>query len=132
MKFLLDTNTCIYIINRKPEAVMERFHTLAVGDVAISTVTLYELLYGAYKSRNPERNRDAVRQFSLPLEILPFGEDSADICGKLRAGLEQKGQVIGAMDMQIAATALVYQLTLVTNNMREFKRIPALLLENWF
>ena len=131
MKYLLDTKICIYIINRRPEQVLERFRSLEPGDIAVSSITLYELLYGAYKSGKPEQNLEAVRLFVSPLEVLPFGEGAADVCGNLRATLERSGDLIGAMDMQIAATALLHDLTLITNNIGEFERIPDLKLDNW-
>ena len=131
MKYLLDTNICIYIINRRPQQVLERFRSLETGDVAVSTITLYELLYGAYKSSKPEQNREALRRFVSPLEVLPFDEGAADVCGNLRVTLERSGDVIGAMDLQIAAIALVHHLTLITNNTAEFERIPDLKLDNW-
>jgi tRNA(fMet)-specific endonuclease VapC len=131
MKVLLDTNICIYIIKRKPQSVLEHFQQFNVGDVCLSTITLYELMYGAYKSQLPENNRQAIRQFVSPLEILPFDEGTADWCGYIRAMLEKQGNVIGPMDLQIAATALSYNLTLVTNNNKEFPRIQNLKIDNW-
>ena len=131
MKYLLDTNICIYIINQKTQPVIDRFQTLEVGDVAISTITQYELFYGAYKSKKPEQNRTAIRQFCLPLDILVCDEGAADICGKIRADLEKTGQIIGSMDLQIAAIAMAYDLILVTNNTKEFRRIDNLKIENW-
>ncbi|NEO45005.1 MAG: type II toxin-antitoxin system VapC family toxin [Moorea sp. SIO4A3] len=131
MKYLLDTNICIYIINRRPEQVLKRFRSLKAGDVAVSAITLYELLYGAYKSAKPAQNKEAVSLFVSPLEVLPFDEGAADVCGNLRAMLERSGDVIGAMDLQIAAIALVYNLTLISNNTTEFERICDLKLDNW-
>lgn len=131
MKYLLDTNICIYIIKQRPPEVLKRFQDINSGDIAISTITLYELLYGAYKSSYPTKNKSAVRKLVLPLEILPFDEKEADICGKIRAEQEKKGEVIGPMDMQIAATALANDLTMVTHNIKEFKRISALKVETW-
>lgn len=131
MSYLLDTNTCIYVIKMKPEAVRRRFESIPIGDIAISSVTLSELQYGIAKSTMPERNQAALDAFLLPLEILPFDDDAARIYGTLRAFLEKKGQPIGSMDMLIAAHALSLDMTLVTNNLREFQRVPKLRLEDW-
>ena len=131
MKYLLDTNICIYIINNRPKSVLDRFNALEVGDVAISVITLYELLYGAYKSQQVDKNTAAVRKFITPLELIKFNELTADACGKLRAEQEQTGNILGPMDLQIAATAIARSLTLVTNNTREFQRVNNLKLESW-
>lgn len=131
MKYLLDTNICIYIINSRPESVLERFKSMDIGDIAISAITLYELQYGAYKSGYPEKNLAALRKFVLPLDILNFNAHIADTCGRIRAEQEKGGQIVGAMDLQIAATAISHNLILVTNNTKEFERILELKLENW-
>lgn len=131
MRYMLDTNTCIYIINRRPEHVLKRFTEFEPGDIAISSITLYELFYGAYKSKRVEGNCEAIRQFTTPLEVFAFDDGAADICGQIRARLEKNGAIIGAMDMQIAAVAMVNHLVLVTNNTNEFQRIEGLKLENW-
>ena len=131
MRFMLDTNICIYIIKKKPLKVLERLRTLNVTDVAISSITLSELEYGVAKSSQPEQNRDALSAFLVPLEIIPFDQRAAYHYGEIRTFLEKKGIVIGAMDMLIASHAVSLSVTLVTNNMREFKRIPELRLENW-
>ncbi len=131
MKYLLDTNICIYIIKRKPEKVLRKFAALTPGDVCISAITLYELSYGAYKSQAIEKNIAAIQQFSSPLELLPFDAQDSGVCGQIRASLEKSGQVIGPLDLQIAAQAIAKGLTLVTNNIREFQRVPNIQLENW-
>lgn len=131
MRFMLDTNICIYIIKKKPLKVLERLRTLNVTDVAISSITLSELEYGVAKSSQPEQNRDALSAFLVPLEIIPFDQRAAYHYGEIRTFLEKKGIVIGAMDMLIASHAVSLSVTLVTNNLREFKRIPELRLENW-
>lgn len=128
--FLLDTNICIYIINRQPEAVFKHFAGLQVGDVAISGITGGELHYGVAKSGS-ERNMRALEKFLAPLDVLPFDEAAMREYGKLRAHLEKKGAVIGSLDMLIASHALALGVVLVTNNRREFKRVPGLRLENW-
>jgi tRNA(fMet)-specific endonuclease VapC len=131
MKYLLDTNICIYIINQRPQLVLNRFQECSLGDIGISTITQYELFYGAYKSKYIDQNKIAIREFCLPLEVLLFDEYAADICGEIRAVLEAKGKVIGAMDIQIAAVAIAHDLILVTNNIKEFQNINNLKIENW-
>jgi len=131
MKYMLDTNICSYIMKKKPEVVFERFSKLNIGDVCISTVTLAELEYGVEKSSFPERNRVALLGFITPLEIMPFCNSAAFIYGKVRAELEKQGKVIGAYDLMIGAHAVSEELILVTNNIREFERIPGLKFENW-
>jgi len=131
MKFMLDTNTCIYIIKRRPQTVLERFASHPVGDIGISVMTLAELEYGASKSSNPARNREALEQFVVPLEIAAFDRSATLTYGKIRALLEKKGRPIGSMDMLIAAHALTLDVRLVTNNVKEFKRVPNLRVENW-
>ena len=131
MQFMLDTNTCIYIIKRKPSKVIERFKRTQVSQIGISPITLSELLYGVSKSSNPERNQVALTQFIAPLEILPYGDEAAQYYGGLRVHLESKGTPIGSLDMLIAAHALSIACTLVTNNEKDFFRIPNLKITNW-
>ena len=131
MKVMLDTDICIYIIKRRPSAVLERFTGFAVGDIGISVITLAELEYGASKSRDAKRNRHALEQFIEPLEVVGFGRAAALIYGTIRAQLEQKGQPIGSMDLLIAAHARSLNVRLVTNNESEFKRVSGLRIENW-
>ena len=131
MRFLLDTNICIYIIKQKAPKVFEKFQTLTPSDVGVSSITVAELEYGAYKSQRLEQNRAALSQFLIPLEILPFDERATQTYGQIRAELERRGIVIGSMDMLIASQAISLGLTLVTNNVREFSQIPSLTLENW-
>lgn len=131
MQYLLDTNICIYIIKKKPPQVLEKFNFLSPWDICISSITVAELKYGVYKSQNQQQNNNALIQFLLPLEIIHFDEKAAEIYGQIRTDLEKKGQVIGSMDMLIAAQTLALDLTLVTNNTKEFARIPNLKLENW-
>jgi len=131
MQFLLDTNICIYIIKRKPQQVLERFQSVTLSVIGISSITVAELEYGAYKSQRPEQNRMALAQFLLPLEIVPFDEQATEVYGQLRATLERQGNVIGAMDMLIAAQAKTLGLILVTNNVNEFSRIQNLAIQNW-
>lgn len=131
MQFLLDTNICIYIIKCKPQQVIKRFQSLNLSDVGISSITVAELEYGAYKSQRLEQNRAALNQFLLPLEIVPLDERSTQIYGELRATLERQGTVIGGIDLLIASQAIALNLTLVTNNTNEFSRIQNLDLDNW-
>ncbi len=131
MLFLLDTDICIYIIKRKPQHVIDRFQTLSLSDIGVSSLTIAELEYGAYKSQRVEQNRAALNQFLLPLEIVPFDESVTQIYGNLRATLERRGTIIGGIDMLIASQAIALSLTLVTNNTKEFSRIQNLDLDNW-
>ncbi|MBZ4654222.1 MAG: type toxin-antitoxin system VapC family toxin [Peptococcaceae bacterium] len=131
MRYMLDTNICIYIIKKKPVQVFQIFNALKVGDVCISSITLAELQYGVYKSRFPERNKLALVNFLAPITILPFSDRASVLYGHIRAGLEKRGQIIGAYDLLIAAHALSEDLILVTNNTKEFSRIPNLTLKNW-
>ena len=131
MRYLLDTNICIYLIKQKPPQAIERFQSLSLLDIGVSSITVAELEYGITKSQQQNKNRQALMEFLLPLEIIEFSQAAAVIYGTIRNELETKGLVIGAMDMLIAAHAVSLELTLVTNNMREFSRIPDLALENW-
>lgn len=131
MKFMLDTNTCIYIIKRKPPGVIARFKQTEIFQIGISSITLSELLYGVSKSSKPEQNQMALTQFIAPLEILPYGDEAAQYYGDLRAYLEKRGTPIGSLDMLIAAHALSIACTLVTSNEKEFNRIPHLKIDNW-
>jgi tRNA(fMet)-specific endonuclease VapC len=131
MQFMLDTNTCIYIIKRRPFEVIERFKRTEISQVGISCMTLSELQYGVSKSSRPEQNQMALAQFIAPLEIVPFDEEAARCYGGLRVHLERHGTPIGSLDMLIAAHALSIACTLVTNNEKEFVRIPNLKIANW-
>ena len=131
MKFMLDTNTCIYIIKRKPADVIERIYQTKISQIGISSITLSELLYGVSKSSKPEQNQMALMQFVAPIEVSPYGDQAALCYGDLRTHLEKQGTPIGALDMLIAAHALSIDCTLVTNNVKEFIRIPLLKIDNW-
>jgi len=131
MQYMLDTNICIYIIKKKPPKVLKRFEAFGVSDIVISSITLSELEYGIVKSARPEQNQQALSMFLTPIDILPYDDLAAIHYGETRAALEKKGKLIGAMDMLIAAHARSLNLTLVTNNLREFKRVPRLKTENW-
>jgi tRNA(fMet)-specific endonuclease VapC len=128
---LLDTNTCIYIINNRPPNVLEKFRKYKAGEVGISSIAASELAYGVAKSGSL-KNRKALEMFLAPLQILPFDSQCLWFYADLRASLEKQGQSIGPMDTLIAAHALSIGGTLVTNNVKEFVRVPKLKLENWF
>lgn len=127
---LLDTNICIHIINARPKSVLERFRQYRMGEIGICSVVAAELAYGVAKSGS-SRNREALELFLAPLLILPFDEQAVWTYGDLRAELERQGRPIGSLDTMIAAHALSQQAVLVTNNTREFMRVPGLQLENW-
>ena len=130
MTYLLDTNICIYIINQKHEQVINKFSRYEIGAIGISTITLAELKYGAYKSQKVIQNLLAIERFTTPLEVANFDSEAADTYGKIRADLERKGQIIGALDMLVASYALSRNLIVVTNNVKEFERIENLKVEN--
>lgn len=131
MEYLLDTNICIYIIKQKPTKVFKRFEGLKIGTVAISSITLAELQYGIMKSTSLKKNQEALEKFLTPLEIVDFNFPATVTYGKIRSELEKKGTPIGPLDTLIAANALSLDMTLVTNNEKEFERIPNLKIENW-
>ena len=128
---LLDTNTCIYIINNRPPNVLERFRKYKAGEVGISSIAASELAYGVAKSGSI-KNRKALDMFLAPMQILPFDSQCLWFYADLRASLEKQGPSIGPMDSLIAAHALSIDGTLVTNNIKEFMRVPKLKLDNWF
>jgi len=130
-KLLLDTNICIYIIKNRPLQVIERFKQYEIGELCISTITVAELMYGAYKSQFIEKNLKAISNFLLPFEIVEFDYNSSVKFGEIGAYLEKRGEVIGTLDMQIASIALSNNFVVVTNNTKEFKRVEGLRVENW-
>jgi len=129
--FLLDTDTLIYILKRRPPSVAARVERLSPEGVAVSAISMAELTFGAEKSAHPTRSRRAVERVAEVLPVLPFDADAARAYGRLRRHLEQRGTPIGALDTLIAAHALALRATLVTNNTREFTRVPGLKVENW-
>lgn len=131
MKLMLDTNICIYLIKQQPAAVLKRFLEYQVGDIGISSITLSELRYGVAKSAHREKNAKALDEFVIPLEVVSFDEEAAHVYGDIRSALEKAGTPIGAMDMLIAAHAVSLGTPLVTNNTREFVRIPTLTIIDW-
>ncbi|MCK9199716.1 MAG: type II toxin-antitoxin system VapC family toxin [Gallionella sp.] len=130
LKYLLDTNIVIYVIKRRPPEALEIFNRHH-GHMAISSVTLAELVHGAEKSSDVARNIRVVEDFTSRLAVLPYDDKAAWQYGHIRAALEKIGRPIGVNDLHIAAHARSNGLTLVTNNLREFERVPGLLLENW-
>jgi len=130
LRYLLDTNIVIYVLKRRPVEVLSTFNTNA-SRMAISSVTLAELLHGAEKSSRVSENLAAIEDFCSRLEVLPYGPKAAQHYGAIRAALEKLGQPIGVNDMHIAAHARSEGLVLVTNNMGEFSRVPALESDNW-
>ena len=130
LKYLLDTNIAIYVIKRRPPAALALFNAHA-GHLAISSITLSELLHGAEKSSAAAKSLAVVEDFCSRLEVLNYGPKAAQHYGQIRAALEQAGTPIGVNDLHIAAHARSEGLILVSNNLREFERVPALQLENW-
>ncbi len=129
--YMLDTNICIYAIKNKPEQVLQRLQENLSKGLCISAITLAELEHGVEKSANPEKNQMALIQFLSILDILPFDDLAATEYGNICAYLQKQGTPIGTMDMLIAGHARAENLILVTNNVREFKRVPNLCIENW-
>jgi tRNA(fMet)-specific endonuclease VapC len=130
LRYMLDTNICIYVIKNRPEGLRERFNRLA-DQLCISAVTLAEIIYGAEKSARQIENIKVVEQFAARLDVLPFGERAATHYGQIRADLERAGHPIGLHDMMIGGHARSEGLTLVSNNFREFQHIEGLRIDNW-
>lgn len=128
--YLLDTNICIYVINNKPIQVFEKFKQFQLGQLAVSSITASELTFGVEKSGS-EKNKQALNKFLMPLDIMPYDEQAIWHYARLRQNLQSRGQTIGSLDMLIAAHALALDVTLVTNNIKEFERVEGLRLENW-
>ncbi len=131
MTYMLDTNICIYVMKKKPEKVLQRFRDELNDGICISSITLAELEYGMKHSSNPLKNEQALLRFLIPLSVLPFGTAAASEYGEIRAYLQSLGTPIGPLDMLIASHARAEGMILVTNNVREFERVPNLELENW-
>jgi len=135
MSYLLDTNICIYIIKKTPEKVLKKLESIInnekENEIYLSAITVSELYYGVEKSTQIKKNLEALKGFLTPFKILDFNLTSAEIFGKIRSDLEKKGAIIGPYDLQIASIAMANNLTLVTNNTKEFKRIHALSVDNW-
>jgi len=130
-KYLLDTNICIYILKRKPIEVYYKFTKFDLGDIAISVITLAELYHGVKKSIKVKENQSALEEFLKPFQIVEFDYKSALTYGEIKNQLERKGNIIGTMDLLISAIAISNNLTLISNNIKEFERIESLKLDNW-
>lgn len=128
---MLDTNVCIDLIRQRAAAVLRHLQQLSPSEVCVSSITLSELEFGVAKSAAPERNRLALAEFMAPITVLAYSDMAAPAYGRIRAHLEANGTRIGALDTLIAAHALAAGLTLVTNNEREFRRVPGLQVVNW-
>ncbi len=128
---MLDTNVCVDVIRGRAPQTFDRIRRLTVGQIVISSITLAELRYGAAKSSDPPRNQALVEQFCAPLAIASFGPAAARCYGQVRAALERGGTPIGPLDTLVAAHAKSLNITVVTRNEREFRRVAGLLIENW-
>jgi tRNA(fMet)-specific endonuclease VapC len=131
MKYLLDTNVCIKYLNGSSESVKRHIKKLHPSEIVICSVVKSELFAGAYKSKNKEKTLDKLKIFFSPLKSLPFNDEAAEAYDKIRADLEKKGTPIGPYDLQIASIAVFNDLTLVTHNKREFRRVEGLDIEDW-
>ena len=131
MKYLIDTNICIYIMNKRPKEIIKKFRQFEPGEIGTSTITVSELQYGISKSEHRKKNQLRLEEFITPLEILNYDEEAAGAYGEIRFQLEKRGRPIGPLDLLIAAQAASRDLILVTNNDKEFKRIKKLKVENW-
>ncbi len=131
MRYLIDTNICIYIMNNRPADVIEKFKKVNMGEIGVSTITISELQYGIAKSQHRKKNQIRLNEFIAPLEILPYDNAAAKTYGDIRFHLEKIGQPIGPLDLLIAAHAMSQNLIIVTNNDKEFVRIRNLKVENW-
>ncbi len=129
--YLLDTNICIYIIKKKPPEVLRKLKSKSLDDIFISSITVAEMEYGAAKSEFPEKNKISLIEFLSIFNILPFDDKDAVEFGIIKADLSKKGKIIGPMDLLISAQAKSRKLILVTNNVKEFERIPSIRIENW-
>ena len=131
IKYLMDTDICIYIMNKRPIGIIDKFKKFDAGEIGVSTITVSELQYGVAKSKNYRINKQRVEEFLAPLEIVPYDEAAANVYGDIRHKLEKYGKTIGPFDMLIAAHAISRNLILITNNEKEFKRVTNLKVENW-
>lgn len=131
LRYLLDTNICIYIAKQQPLSVLNKFEKLSVGEVGMSVVTFGELFYGVQKSHHPKKNSEFLEELISLIPPLPMPVDAGKHYGEIRSKLEKHGKLIGNNDLWIAAHALSLELTLISNNLKEFSRIGHLKLENW-
>ena len=130
LRYMLDTDICIYVLKYRPPVVRDAFNRHS-EHLCTSTVALAELFYGAERSARPDSNRDTIEAFAARLEVVPFDDRAAAHYGRIRADLESEGRPIGPYGLMLAAHARSLGLVLVTNNEREFRRVPGLLVENW-
>lgn len=130
--YLLDTDTCIFLLNRKDLSVELKLKALKRDEVAVSTVTMAELYYGAAHSEKREANKKRVEIFCSSLTLIPFDEQAAEIFGTTKESLISQGAMIGVIDLLIASMALSQKAILVTHNLQEFRRVPGLKVEDWF
>lgn len=131
LSHLVDSNICIYINNHKPVQVIKKFKQLQVGSVAMSVISYGELYYGNEKSMHSKKAHAALESLIGAIPVLPILPEAGKQYGHIRAYLTKKGQIIGSNDLWIAAHCLTLDLTLVTNNVKEFQRVPKLRIENW-
>lgn len=131
MKYMLDTNICIFLIKNKPETVIRKFMEYDAGDICISAITYAELVHGVEKSAAREKNRIALTVFLSEIQIIPFDDAAAQAYGAVKAELQRRGTPIGPLDTLIAAHAKALKVVLVTNNTREFSRVDGLVVEDW-
>ena len=131
MKYMLDTNICIFIIRQRSLPILHRIEKTPPGQIAISAITIAELQYGVFKSSRPEKNEYALAKFISPFHVLPFSEKDTMAYGKIRSDLERRGTPIGSFDLLIAAHAVSHSLVLVTNKRKEFSRVEGLQTEDW-
>ena len=130
-KFMLDIDICSYIMREKPIQVLKRFDSYEMEQFCISVVSYAEFIYGVKKSSNPEKHQRLVENFILHVDIIPWDCSAAEHYGQIRKELESRGQIVGNMDLMIAAHARSQGMTIVTNNERHFGRITGLRIENW-
>ncbi|MHB8482280.1 MAG: type II toxin-antitoxin system tRNA(fMet)-specific endonuclease VapC [Nitrospiria bacterium] len=133
ISYMLDTNICIYLMNRNPsyEKVVKKIISFNSGVICLSAIVVAELRYGVEQSRNRRQNETALEEFLLPFEVVPFDQEAAIHYGKIRSQLKVKGNAIGPMDMLIAAHAISLGVILVSHNTKEFLRVPDLRLTDW-
>lgn len=131
LRYLLDTNICIYIAKQKPFSVLKKFEQISVGTIGMSIITYGELMYGAQKSHHPKKAVSVLEELMMLIPSLPMPLEAAKYYGEIRSKLEKQGKPIGGNDLWIAAHALSLNLILVTNNEKEFARVPHLHVENW-
>ena len=131
IRYMLDTNICIRVIKDRHETLCNRLSNVSVGEVGISSIVAAELWYGVASSQKKKQNEAALRDFLEYVEVMAWPSEAGPVYGRIRAELKKRGSPIGAMDLLIAAHAVCLDVVLVTDNVREFKRIPDLKIENW-